>query len=70
MKVHAQAATTMPPTDGMAIGCITSEPRPVAQKMGIRPKTVVEIVIRQARMRLRPACTTASRRSSTEPNVA
>src|SRR5262245_7129297 len=31
--------TAMPPTDGIAIGCITSEPRPVAQKMGMRPKT-------------------------------
>jgi hypothetical protein len=36
MKVPTRAATTMPPTDGMAIGCITSEPRPVAQKMGSR----------------------------------
>lgn len=34
----------MPPTDGMAIGFITSEPRPVAQKMGIKPKMVMEIV--------------------------
>ena len=51
MKMVTSTLTTMPPTDGMAIGCITSEPRPVAQKMGIRPKMVVEIVIRQGRMR-------------------
>ena len=38
----------MPPTDGMAIGCIMSEPRPLAQKMGSRPKTVLEIVIKVA----------------------
>ena len=36
--------TVIPPTDGIAIGCITSEPRPVAQKMGIRPKTVVGLM--------------------------
>ena len=47
--------TDMPPTDGIAIGFMTSEPRPVAQKMGIRPKTVVAVVIRQGRIRLSPA---------------
>ena len=62
--------TAMPPRDGIAIGCITSEPRPVAQKIGIRPKMVVEIVIRHGRIRFRPACSTASRISSTDLNVA
>ena len=36
MKMVTSTLTTMPPTDGMAIGFITSEPRPVAQKMGIK----------------------------------
>ena len=53
--------TAMPPIEGMAIGCITSEPRPVAQKIGIRPKIVVAVVIRQGRMRLIPASSTAAR---------
>ena len=53
----------MPPTDGMAIGCITSEPRPSARNTGIRPMTVVAVVIRQGRMRFMPASTTMSRTS-------
>ncbi len=62
MKMVTSTLKTMPPTDGMAIGFITSEPRPVAQKMGIKPKMVVEIVIKLGPIRFKPACTTASRR--------
>lgn len=61
--------TAMPPTDGIAIGCITSDPRPVAQKMGMSPKTVVAIVIRHGRMRLRPASMTAVRISPMDANA-
>ena len=38
--------TDMPPIEGIAIGCMASEPRPVAQKTGKRPKMVVAVVIR------------------------
>ena len=31
MKMVTSTLTTMPPTDGMAIGCITSEPRPFSE---------------------------------------
>ena len=38
----------IPPTEGIAIGFITSAPRPVAQKIGIKPTTMVAMVMRQA----------------------
>ena len=48
----------MPPNDGIAIGTITSEPRPEDVKIGISAKTVVAVVNRQAHrkcnVRLRP----------------
>ncbi len=53
--------TAIPPMMGMAIGCITSLPRPVDQKIGRRPNTAVAVVIRHGRMRLSPASNTASR---------
>ena len=40
------ADMAMPPIEGMAIGCITSEPRPSARKTGMRPITVVAVVNR------------------------
>ena len=56
----------MPPTVGIAIGFITSEPRPVDKRMGIRAIIVVATVIRQGRIRFRHASTVASRTSSIE----
>ena len=56
--------TDMPPRLGMAIGCMTSEPRPVARKTGMSPMTVVAVVMRQGRMRLRPASRTRLRISA------
>ncbi|MEX2560765.1 MAG: hypothetical protein WD403_12665, partial [Pirellulales bacterium] len=55
----------MPPTLGMAIGCITSEPRPWVRKIGIKPMTVVAVEISSGRTRFKPACITHSRISST-----
>lgn len=55
--------------EGIAIGIMTSEPRPLAQKIGSRPMTVVAVVIRQGRIRFKPASITASRISRTDVNV-
>ena len=52
------------PKGATRMGCITSDPRPVAQKIGASPSTVVVVVMRQARIRRRPPSTTASRSSS------
>ncbi len=51
----------MPPKEGIAIGTITSEPRPVEVRTGSNANIVVAVVIRQARMRRWPARTVASR---------
>ena len=56
----AITTTAIPPTVGIAIGFITSEPRPVDRRIGIKAIIVVAEVIRQGRIRLRPACTVAS----------
>ncbi len=41
----------MPPKEGMAMGTMMSEPRPVEVRMGSRARMVVAEVIRAGRMR-------------------
>jgi hypothetical protein len=45
----------IPPTLGIAIGCITSQPRPCVRKIGISPMTVVAVDMISGRARLSPA---------------
>jgi hypothetical protein len=49
----------------IAIGCITSEPRPCVRKIGSRPNTVVAVVISRGRTRFNAASMTSNRTSST-----
>ena len=49
------SATSMPPKTGMAMGIMTSAPRPVEVRTGRRARIVVADVIRAGRARLRPA---------------
>ena len=54
----------MPPNDARDMGTIRSEPRPRDVMTGSRARTVVAVVIRQARTRRSPAKTVASRIAS------
>ncbi len=54
----------IPPKDGIAIGTMTSDPRPVDVRMGRRARMVVAVVMRHARIRRFPAMTVASRMCS------
>jgi hypothetical protein len=45
----------IPPTTGSTIGCISSDPRPVAQSTGISESIVVALVMMAGRRRRRPA---------------
>ena len=60
---------TMPPTLGMAIGTMMSEPRPEDVSTGIRARIVVAVVIKQGRQRRRPASTVASRASAASQDL-
>ena len=53
--------TSMPPKEGIAMGTMISDPRPVEVRMGINAKTVVTVVIMQGRARLTPASIVARR---------
>ena len=48
-------AKTIPPNEGIAIGTIISEPRPVEVRTGINARIVVAVVINAGRTRLCPA---------------
>jgi uncharacterized protein len=54
----------MPPMMGRAIGSSRSAPRPVEVSTGSSARKVVAVVIRQGRMRRRPASTTLARTSA------
>lgn len=51
-------ATNIPPKPGIAMGTIIPLPLPVAVKMGNKANIVVEVVIKQGRMRFLPASNT------------
>ena len=53
-------AKTIPPNVGIAMGTITSAPRPVEVSTGISAKSVVATVIMAGRILRSPANTTAS----------
>jgi len=59
----------IPPKEGMAIGTMTSEPRPVEVSTGISARMVVAVVIRQGLTRRSPASIVASRISFTDEGV-
>jgi hypothetical protein len=50
----------MPPTLGAAMGCVTSNPEPVVNMIGISPRTVVATVINFGRKRATDPSITAS----------
>ena len=51
----------MPPKEGIAMGTMISDPRPVEVRIGINANTVVAVVIIQGRARLTPASIVARR---------
>jgi hypothetical protein len=52
-----------PPTTARAIGARNSAPSPSAKNSGSMPKIIAVVVIRIGRSRVRPAVTSAARRS-------
>ena len=59
-------ATNIPPKDGIAMGTMMSEPRPVDVMTGIRARMVVAEVIRAGRTLCDAPSTVASLISSTD----
>ena len=57
------SATAIPPNEGIAIGIIMSEPRPVEVSTGNKAIMVVPTVISAGRILRNPASTTAARTS-------
>ena len=53
-------AVIIPPTVGVAMGFMISEPAPVLIKMGISARIVVAVVITIGRTRIKAALTTSS----------
>ena len=56
-----------PPTTARAIGARISAPSPIAKNSGSMPKIIAVVVMRMGRSRVRPAVTSASRRSRPRP---
>ena len=56
----------IPPTLGMAIGTMISDPRPVDVSTGMSARIVVAVVIRHGRTRRAPAAIVASRAGQAE----
>jgi hypothetical protein len=54
-KTNVINSIVIPPKDGVAMGTITSLPRPVLVNTGIRARIVVAVVIRQGRILRKPA---------------
>ena len=54
---------SMPPKDGMAMGTMMSEPRPVEARTGTRARIVVVAVMRHGRTLRKPASIVALRTS-------
>ena len=63
------SANAIPPKDGMAMGIMISEPRPVEVSTGISAIIVVPTVINAGFIRLKPASMTARRTSSFVPGL-
>ena len=59
----SKVATRSPPITAMASGALRSAPRPMPRAMGVRPRTVVTVVMTMGLRRTRPASRMASRRA-------